>query len=97
MVASGNRTLIEVYRRLIGQMGPYRRPSAVLRGSLERSIAEHRAILAAARMHDVTGAEALVLEHIQVPQRRLLALTEEEFARETRAIGAEPTQAGAPR
>ena len=41
--------LIEVYRRLIGQMVPYRRPSALLRGSLEQSIAEHRAIIDAAR------------------------------------------------
>jgi len=94
VVASGNRKLIEVYRRLIGQMGPYRRPSAVLRGSLERSIAEHCAIMAAARAHDVGAAEALVLEHIQVPQRRLHALTEEEFARETRAIGTEAAVPG---
>lgn len=96
VVASGNRKLIEVYRRLIGQMGPYRRPSALLRGSLERSIAEHREIMAAARAHDVASATSLVLEHIQVPQRRLHALTEEEFARETRSAVEVPDGAGVP-
>ncbi len=83
VVAAGNGKLLDVYRRLIGQMVPYRRPSALLRGGLDRSIAEHRDILEAARAHDAALASALMLRHIQVPQRRLLSLTEEEFARET--------------
>ena len=82
VVASGNTKLVEVYRRLIGQMGPYRRPSALLRGSLDRSIAEHQAILDAARARDGEGAAELMLDHIRVPQRRLEALSEEEFAEE---------------
>ncbi|CAN5826035.1 GntR family transcriptional regulator [soil metagenome] len=84
--ASENRKLIEFYRRLMAQMGPYRRPSARLRGNLERSVAEHRAILAAARAHDVEAAVDLALAHIQVPQRRLESLTEEEFARSTQSV-----------
>ena len=44
MDASENRKLIEIYRRLMAQMGPYRRPSAQLRGNFERSITEHREI-----------------------------------------------------
>lgn len=82
VVASGNTKLVEVYRRLIGQMGPYRRPSALLRGSLDRSIAEHRGIMDAARARDGVRAAELVLDHIRVPQRRLEALSEEEFAEE---------------
>ena len=82
VVASGNTKLVEVYRRLIGQMGPYRRPSALLRGSLDRSISEHQGIMDAARARDGELAAALVLDHIRVPQRRLEALSEEEFAEE---------------
>lgn len=84
VVASGNSKLVEVYRRLIGQMGPYRRPSALLRGSLDRSIAEHQGIMIAARARDAERAAALVLDHIRVPQRRLDSLSDEEFAEENR-------------
>jgi DNA-binding GntR family transcriptional regulator len=84
VVASANGVLVGVYRRLMAQMGPYRRPSARLRGNLERSVAEHREIVAAARARDVEGAVDLVLRHIRVPQRRLEAMTEEEFASATR-------------
>jgi len=82
VVASGNRKLIEVYRRLVGQMGPYRRPSALLRGSLDRSIAEHQEIMVAARARDGERAAELVVDHIRVPQRRLDSLSDEEFAEE---------------
>jgi DNA-binding GntR family transcriptional regulator len=82
VVASGNSKLVEVYRRLIGQMGPYRRPSALLRGSLDRSIAEHQGILDAARSRDGERAVELILDHIRVPQRRLDGLSDEEFAEE---------------
>ena len=85
--AAGNRKLAEVYRRLMAQMGPYRRPSARLRGNLERSIAEHREIVVAARAGAVDDAVALVTRHIRVPQQRLEALTEEEFARATLGAG----------
>jgi DNA-binding GntR family transcriptional regulator len=79
--ASGNRKLVEVYRRLVAQMGPYRRPSARLRGNVERSIAEHRRILVAARKRDVDGAVAQLERHVQVPQRLLERMSDEEFVR----------------
>lgn len=79
--ASENRQLIEMYRRLMAQMGPYRRPSAKLRGNLDGSIAEHREIVAAVRARDVDMGVALVMRHVEVPQRSLEAMTEEEFAR----------------
>ncbi len=80
--ASANTKLIDVYRRLIGQMGPYRRPSALLRGSLDQSIAEHQAIMDAARGRDGERAAELMLDHIRVPQRRLDGLSDEQFAEE---------------
>ena len=79
--ASGNRKLVEVYRRLIAQMGPYRRPSARLRGNVERSIAEHRRILEATRRRDVDTAVAQLEQHVQVPQRLLERMSDDEFAR----------------
>lgn len=82
VIASGNSKLVEVYRRLIGQMAPYRRPSAFLRGSLDRSIVEHQGIMLAARTRDPERAAELVLDHIRVPQRMLEALSDEEFAAE---------------
>ena len=80
VVASGNSKLIEIYRRLVAQMQPYRRPSAQLRGSLDRSVTEHRAIMSAAREGDVERAVTLVGDHIRVPQRRLENLSEDDFA-----------------
>lgn len=77
--ASRNRKLIEIHHRLVAQMGPYRRPSARLRGNLERSLSEHRAILEATRARDVERTTALVHEHVRVPQRRLEAITDEAF------------------
>ncbi len=96
VVAAGNGKLLDVYRRLIGQMAPYRRPSALLRGGLDRSISEHREIMDAARAQDAARASALMLQHIQVPQRRLMTLTEEEFARETQGAVEAMTADGRP-
>jgi len=76
---SGNDKLQELYRQLLGQMGRYRTRSAVLRGSLQRSVAEHRAIVRAARRGNVERAVHLMSEHIRVPQRRLQALSEDEL------------------
>jgi DNA-binding GntR family transcriptional regulator len=78
--ASRNSMLLEAYQRLVGQLAPYRGPSALLRGNFDRSIAEHRAILVAARARDVDLASGLVVEHIRLPQRLLEAITEEAFA-----------------
>jgi DNA-binding GntR family transcriptional regulator len=70
--ASGNRMLAELYRQLRGQIDRHRLRSLELRGTLERSIAEHKAILRAAKARDVERAAHLVAEHIRVPQIRLL-------------------------
>jgi DNA-binding GntR family transcriptional regulator len=76
--ASGNSRLKETYRQLVEQMGRYRRRSLALRGSLRRSIAEHRTILRAVKSGDAERAAHLLSEHIRVPQRRLEAGADEE-------------------
>ncbi len=79
VAASGNDTLGEIYRQLLGQMGRYRLQSLSLRGNLERSIAEHRAIVQAASEGDAERAAGLMAEHIQVPQMRVQSLDEAEL------------------
>jgi DNA-binding GntR family transcriptional regulator len=78
--ASGNERLQELYGQLVGQMGRYRMRSLTLRGNLQRSVAEHSAILRAAKHGDADRAAHLMSEHIRVPQRRLQALTDDELA-----------------
>lgn len=80
VIASGNRKLHEVYRQLVGQMGRYRTRSVSLRGSMQRSVLEHRAVLAAAAAGDADEAARLLSEHISVPQRRVQELSDEELA-----------------
>jgi DNA-binding GntR family transcriptional regulator len=67
--ASGNQKLIEVYRLLMDQMGRYLARSLALRGSLEKSVAEHSGILEAVEAGDRDRATRLLAEHIEVPQR----------------------------
>ena len=69
--ASRNRMLKDMYRQLRGQIDRYRLRSLALRGNLQRSISEHKAILRAAKAGDVERAAHLVSEHIRVPQIRL--------------------------
>lgn len=78
--ASGNEKLQELYRQLLGQMGRYRIRSLTLRGNMQRSVAEHGAILRAAKRGDAERAAHLMSEHIRVPQRRLKSLADEDFA-----------------
>jgi DNA-binding GntR family transcriptional regulator len=68
---SRNRKLHEVHRMLVGQMVPYLPRSLELRGSLQQSVAEHEAILAAIEARDANRAADLLAEHIEVPQRVL--------------------------
>lgn len=70
--AAGNRMLAGLYRQLRGQIDRHRPRSLELRGDVRRSIAEHKAILRAAKSGDVERTVHLVSEHIRVPQIRLL-------------------------
>jgi DNA-binding GntR family transcriptional regulator len=68
---AGNRMLAEMYQKLRGQIERHGPLSLGLRGNLQRSIGEHKAILRAAKAGDVERAVHLVSEHIRVPQIRL--------------------------
>lgn len=76
--AAGNRMLAGIYRQLRGQIDLHRPRSLELRGDLRRSIAEHKAIVRAAKAGDVERAVRLVSEHIRVPQIRLLVEDHEQ-------------------
>lgn len=78
--ASGNVKLQELYRQLVGQLGRYRLRSLTLRGNLQRSVAEHAALLRAAKRGDAERAAHLMCEHIRVPQRGLKALNDGDLA-----------------
>lgn len=69
VAVSGNQKLHEMYRLLMDQMGRYLARSLLLRGSLEKAIAEHSAILEAVEARDVDRAARLLADHIEVPQR----------------------------
>jgi DNA-binding GntR family transcriptional regulator len=79
VMASGNAKLLELYEQLVAQLGRYRLRSLKLRGNLDRSVAEHAAILRAAKRGDADRAAHLMSEHIRVPQRSLKSLSDEEF------------------
>ena len=78
---SGNAQLQEFYRKLLGQMSQHRSRALELRGNLQGSVAEHKAVLAAAEAGDAEGAAGLMAQHIRVPQLRLSVLSDEEFDR----------------
>ena len=64
--------LADLYRHLRAQIDRHRLRSLELRATSQRSIAEHKAILRAAKAGDVERTVHLVSEHIRVPQIRLL-------------------------
>ena len=78
--AAGNRMLADLYRHLRAQIDRHRLRSLELRGDVRRSIAEHKAILRAAKASDVERTVHLVSEHIRVPQIRLLVEDHQEPA-----------------
>lgn len=68
---SGNQKLQEVHHRLEGEISRFQARTLALRGSLESSVSEHRAILAAVRLGDVDKAAELTAAHVRVPAQRL--------------------------
>ena len=62
-----------MHHRLEGEIGRFQARTLALRGSLDGSLAEHRAILAAIRLRDVEQAAALTAAHVRVPAQRLQA------------------------
>ena len=86
---SGNDRLREIYRQLMNQLRRYRMRSMSLRGGLDRSLAEHAAILDAVERRDADAAARLLADHIQMPQRLLRASPEGELVQIT--AGREPS------
>ena len=70
---SGNKKLLEVHHRLEGEIGRFQSRTLALRGSIDDSLTEHRAILAAIRLRDVERAAELTADHVRVPAQRLQA------------------------
>ena len=68
---SGNDKLREMHHRLEGEIGRFQDRTLALRGSLDGSLTEHRAILAAIRLRDADKAAQLTADHIRVPVERL--------------------------
>lgn len=66
---SGNEKLREIYGLLMDQMGRYLERSLSLRGTIERSVSEHAAILEAVEANDPERAARLLADHIEIPQR----------------------------
>ena len=75
---SGNTKLQEVHHRLEGEIGRFQNRTPALRGSMDDSLTEHRAILAAIRLRDADRAAALTAAHIRVPAQRLQAALRED-------------------
>jgi GntR family transcriptional regulator, rspAB operon transcriptional repressor len=68
---SGNEKLREIHHRLEGEIRRFQARTLALRGNLDSSVSEHRAILAAVRLRDVDKACELTAAHIRVPAARL--------------------------
>ena len=73
---SGNDKLREMHHRLEGEIGRFQDRTLALRGSLDGSLTEHRAIMAAIRLRDADKAAQLTADHIRVPVQRLQATLE---------------------
>jgi len=94
---SGNPKLQEVHHRLEGEIGRFQNRTLALRGSMDDSLTEHRAILAAVRLRDADRAAALTAEHIRVPAERLQATLRDSAASDPSAPGPSAPGASGPR
>ena len=65
VAAAGNGKLYETYRRLVGELSLFRRAALVVHAdAMERSLAEHRAILKALASREADRAAALMHAHV---------------------------------
>jgi phosphonate utilization transcriptional regulator len=77
VAASGNRKLYETYRRLVSELSLFRRAALVVHAdAMERSLAEHRAILTALASRDAEQAAALMHAHVNGGLQRAHAACE---------------------
>jgi phosphonate utilization transcriptional regulator len=71
---SGNRKLLEIYRRIVNEMQLFRRQSILRGGGLQVSNHEHRAIVAALAAHDSGEAGRTMHGHVMRAHGRLMSL-----------------------
>ena len=76
--ASGNRLLYKTLSELHGNIQFYRKRSIAVEGRLEKSISEHREILAAIESRNADEADRLTSLHIEAALENLLAVTDLE-------------------
>ncbi|MDP2399515.1 MAG: FCD domain-containing protein [Burkholderiales bacterium] len=79
---TGNRKLLEIYRRLLGELSLYRSHSLGQPGAMQRSINEHRGFLESFRRGDSDAAGKAMRDHILASGERM------QQACETVATGA---------
>lgn len=68
---TGNRKLLEIYRRMLNELALYRRNSLAQPEAMRHSVEEHRGILAAIRARDADAAGRLMQAHILASSERL--------------------------
>lgn len=76
-VLAGNATLLESYRRLVGELSLFRHQAhAKIRdaSSLRASVADHQAVLAAIAAGDGKRATRLIRAHVEASRKRLQQL-----------------------
>ena len=76
--ASGNRMLCKTLSELHRNIQFYRKRSITVEGRLEKSISEHREILAALEQRNADEADRLTSLHIEAALENLLAVTDSE-------------------
>ena len=73
--ASGNRMLCKILSELHRNISSYRKLALTVPGRLERSIEEHRSILAAIKSADPKMADKLTFEHIEKAMDNMIIAT----------------------
>lgn len=76
--ATGNRVLCKILSELHRNIRSYRKLSLTVPGRLERSIDEHKSILAAIKANDATLADKLTSEHLENAMNNMLIATKED-------------------
>jgi DNA-binding GntR family transcriptional regulator len=71
VATAGNGKLYETYRRLVGELSLFRRAALEVRSdAMERSLAEHRAILSALAARNADEAAQLMRVHVDGGRQR---------------------------
>lgn len=68
---TGNRKLLEIYRRLLNELALYRRHSLGQPGAMQRSVEEHRSFLKSIRRGDGDAAGKAMRDHILASSERM--------------------------